>query len=126
MKTDVTRETLKHRLGEQAMAKLARWTAVSIYLHLMLTFLALVVVLVLPIVLAGMMQSNRWLALWPVLFIAWWRYWRSATNFDPKKTCPTCQKPLHVARREEGDNYNYYLACSHCGREKLVATASGD
>jgi len=126
MKTDPTKKNVKDWLDGQAMAKMARWTACSIYWRLMLKFFALFVVFALPPVLAGLTQSNRWLALWPVLFIAWWRCSRLSTTLDPKKTCPTCQKPLHIVKREVGDNWNYYLVCSHCGREKLSATASGD
>ena len=124
VKTDPTKKHGKDRLDDQAMAKMARWTACSIYWRLMLKFFALFVVFALPPVLAGLTQSNRWLALWPVLFIAWWRYFRLSTTFDPKKTCPTCQKPLHIVTREEGVDCNYYLVCSHCGREKQSATAS--
>src|SRR3990172_6005249 len=86
MKTDPTKKNVKDWLDGQAMAKMARWTACSIYWRLMLKFFALFVVFALPPVLAGLTQSNRWLALWPVLFIAWWRCSRLSTTLDPKKT----------------------------------------
>lgn len=124
MQTDPTKKHGKDRVDDQAMAKLARWTACSIYWRLVLNFFTLFVVLALPIILAALTQSNRWLALWPVLFIAWWRCGGSSITFDPKKTCPTCQKPLHIVKREVRDNSNYCLVCSHCGREKQSATAS--
>lgn len=124
IKTDPAKKYVKDRLDDPAMARLARWTACSIYWRLVFSFLALFVVLALPIVLVGLTQSYRWLVLWPVLFIAWWSCGGSSITFDPKKACPTCQKPLQIVTREEGSDYNYYLVCSHCGREKQSATAS--
>jgi hypothetical protein len=124
MKTDLTKINVKDGLDDQVMAKMARWTACSIYWRLTLSFLAIFVILAFPIVLASMRLSYRWLTLWPVLFIVWWKCGGSSITFDPKKTCPTCQTPLQIVTREEGSDYNYYLVCSHCGREKQSATAS--
>ena len=119
MKVYATKNNVEAWLDNQSMEAMAKRAAWSVFLRGLFWMTTLFLVFFIPIILTVFTNYFPFLLLWPILFVLWCRFCRIKATFDPKKQCPTCDHPLKIVEREEGEDLNYYLVCSWCDKEKL-------